>query len=178
MKLYKFAIVVIVILLSFLPLSAYNLNENTSSKKSKKSESLENALKNGKFSANLKLFFMIRTFDHIKYDAKAFNAGGILKYESSVYHRFRFGLAYYGSHKIGGFYSRKQGISTSLLQINGKDIQFLGETYIRCDISKTTLKGGRQQLDTPLLECNDQRLVPTVFEAYVIKNKAFSDTHL
>lgn len=176
MKLYKFSI--LLLLVSFSLLSASDLNEDTSSKKNEKSKSLENALKNGKFSANLKLFYMIRTFDHIKYAAKAFNAGGILKYESAAYYRFRFALAYYGSHKVGNFYSRKEGIGTSLLQLNGEDIEFLGEAYLQYDIAKTTLKGGRQQLDTPLLEGNDQRLVPAVFEAYVLKSEDLPNTHL
>ncbi len=176
MKLQKLSI--LLLLLPFTLLYASDVKEYRSSKENEKTQSLENALKNGKFSANLKLFYMIRTFDHIRYTAKAFNGGGILKYESASYHRFRFGLAYYGSHKLGNIYSRRQGIGTSLLQLNGKDIEFLGEAYLQYEIAQTTLKAGRQQLDTPLLEGNDQRLVPTVFEAYIIKSEDLPDTHL
>ncbi len=161
-------------LLCFTLLSASGSNINASAVK--KSASFENALKSGKFSANLKLFYMIRTFDHIDYDAKALNGGGILKYESGKYHRLRFGLAYYGSHKIGNFYTRREGIGTSLLQPNGEDIQFLGEAYLQYENANMTLKAGRQQLDTPLLEGNDQRLVPTVFEAYIIKSADLPNT--
>lgn len=168
-------ILTILFVLSFTLLSAFTSNDIDTVTTSE-TEDFENALKSGKFSANLKLFYMIRTFDHIQYDAKALNGGGILKYESGGYHRFRFGLAYYGSHKIGNFYTRKEGIGTSLLQLNGEDIQFLGEAYLQYDIAKTTLKAGRQQLDTPLLEGNDQRLVPTVFEAYIIKSEDLPST--
>ena len=141
-------------------------------------ESFENSLKDGKFSANLKLFYMVRTFDHKQADTKALNAGGILKYASGSFYNAKFGFAYYGSHKVSGIYSREQGIGTSLLQKNGDDIQFLGEAYLEYAIAKTTLKTGRQRLDTPLLEDNDQRLVPTVYEATIIRSQDIADTLL
>ncbi len=102
----------ILLLLSFTLVSAADFNDiNTAT--AVDSKKIEKRRKSGKFSADLRLFYMIRTFDHIRNDAKAFNAGEILKYESGEYHRLKFGLAYYGSHKIDGFYSRKQGIGTS-----------------------------------------------------------------
>ena len=136
----------------------------------------EQILKSGKFSADLKLFHMVRTYDHVKPDAKALAGGGILKYDSGSFHGLKFGLAYYGSHKIGGFYSRKEGIGTSLLQRDGDDVHFLGEAYLQYDISKTTVKVGRQRLATPLMEDLYLRILPTVYEAAIIRNRDIPKT--
>ncbi len=142
------------------------------------SENFEAILKNGNFSANLRLFFMIRTFDHVKPDTKALTGGGILKYESGDFHGFKFALAYYGSHKIGGFFSRSEGVGTSLLQKDGDDIHFLGEAYLKYFIGKTTLKVGRQRLATPLIQDNEQRILPSVYEAAILRNQDIPDTIL
>lgn len=140
------------------------------------SGSFEEALKSGKFSANLRLFYMVRTFDNVKPDAKALTGGGILKYESGSFHGLKFGFAYYGSHRIGGFYSRSEGTGTSLLQSNGDDVQFLGEAYLQYEISKTTFKVGRQRLATPLMQDHDLRLLPSVYEAAIVRNKDIPNT--
>jgi len=141
-------------------------------------DNFEQALKNGKFSASLKFFHMIRTFDNVRPDTKAFTGGGIIKYESAKYHNMKFGFAYYGSHKIGGFYSREEGIRTSLLQSNGDDIAFLGEMYLSYKIKKTVVKIGRQRLDTPLMGDLYLRVVPTAYEAAIIRNKNIPKTTL
>ena len=138
--------------------------------------SVEDALINGKFSANLKLFYMSRLYDGSQTDAKAFNAGGILKYESGGFHRFKFGLAYYGSHRLGGIYSKEQGIGTFMLQKKGEDIHFLGEAYLQYRFGKTLLKTGRQQLVTPILKKIEERLLPTVYEATILKNRDIPKT--
>ena len=136
-----------------------------------KSNYISNALKNGKFSANLNFFYMVRTFDNVKPDTKAFTGGGIIKYESQDYHRVKIGFAYYGSHRISGLYSRKEGIRTSLLQGNGDDIAFLGEAYLSYNLEKTIFKIGRQRLDTPLMGDLYLRVAPTTYEAAIVRNR-------
>ena len=138
--------------------------------------SFEKMLENGNFSANLNFFHMVRTFDNVKPDTKAFTGGGIIKYESESFHGMKLGVAYYGSHKIGGFYSRKEGIRTSLLQGNGDDIAFLGEAYLSYTLQKTILKIGRQRLDTPLMGDLYLRVAPTAYEAAIVRSQNISKT--
>ena len=140
------------------------------------SNSFEEMLKNGIFSADLRLFYMTRTFDHVKPDTRALTGGGILKYESGVFHRFKFAFAYYGSHRIGGVFRRTEGAGTSLLQGNGNDIHFPGEAYLQYGIAKTTLKAGRQRLATPLMNDNNQRLVPSAYESAIFSNRDIPDS--
>lgn len=150
--------------------------EGSSDKNTPSSGRFENALRSGEFSENLKLFYMDRAFDHKKPNARALNLGGILKYESGDFFGLKFGLAYFGSHRIGTFYSREEGIDTNLLQQNGEDIHFIGEAYMQYGIKKTVLKTGRQRLSTPLLEDNDQRVVPTTYDATILRSEDMPNT--
>jgi len=139
--------------------------------------SFGDALKNGTFTANMRLFYMNRSFDIPGTpDAEALTAGGIVKYESGDYYGFKFGFAYYGSHKVGDFFDRTDGIGTSLLQSNGDDIAFLGEAYLQYDVSNTMFKVGRQRLATPLMQDHDLRLLPSTYEAAIVRNKDIQDT--
>jgi len=135
------------------------------------------ALKNGKFTAKTRVFFFDRSFDvsGVK-DARALTAGGIFKYESGDYHGFKFGLAYYGSHRLGNIYSREEGKGTSILGRDGKDLAFLGEAYLQYDMGNTMFKVGRQQLTTPLMQNHDLRILPSVYEAAIIRNTDIPDT--
>ncbi len=128
--------------------------------------SLEDAIRGGKFSADMQLFYMVRDFDDpAKTDAKALTFGGIVKYQSGVYEGFDFAFAYYGSHRVGGFFSREEGIGTSLLQPDGEDIAFLGEAYLEYRNDAFGAKVGRQRLSTPLMNDHYLRLLPSVYEA-------------
>ncbi|MRI59004.1 MAG: hypothetical protein C6H99_05815, partial [Epsilonproteobacteria bacterium] len=137
----------------------------------------EEALKEGRFSANMRLFYMVRTYDEDKTgipDAKALTFGGIVKYQSASLNGFDFGFAYYGSHRVGGFFSREEGIGTSLLQPDGEDISFLGEAYVEYKQEDLLLKVGRQRLSTPLMNDHDLRMLPSVYEAAKLQ-KGFGD---
>jgi len=137
------------------------------------------ALKEGKFTARTRTFYFDRSFDKDKTgkaDAQALTFGGIMKYEMASYHGFKFGLAYYGSTRIGGFFSREEGAGTSILGRQGQDLGFLGEAYLQGDFGNTMLKVGRQQLSTPLIQNHDLRILPSVYEAAILRNKSLSNT--
>jgi len=145
------------------------------------------ALRNGKFTANIRAFYFDREYDDGDSDEKGigrkpnsstFTAGGILKYESAAYYGFKFGLAYYGNHKIGSVFDRADAAGASMLDNDGSydDIAFLGEAYLQYDIGNTMFKIGRQQLSTPLIQGHDLRLLPSVYEAAIIRNKDIPDT--
>ncbi|MFC2073544.1 OprD family outer membrane porin, partial [Campylobacterota bacterium] len=145
------------------------------------------ALKNGKYSANMRLFYFDRSYDDEDSDAKGiprkpnsstFTFGGILKYESGDYNGFKFGLAYYGNAKVGDVFDRIDAAGASMLDNDGSydDLGFLGEAYLQYDIGNTMFKVGRQQLATPLIQGHDLRLLPSVYEAAIIRNKDIPDT--
>ena len=135
------------------------------------------ALENGKFSAKLRAFYFDRSFDVTdKDDAQALTAGGIIKYTSANYHGLSFGVAHYSSTRLGNTFSKEEGSGTSILGRSGEDLAFLGEAYLQYDMKNTMFKVGRQQLSTPLMQNHDLRILPSVYEAAIIKNKDIPDT--
>ncbi len=139
--------------------------------------SFSQALKNGEYFVHTRTFYFNRSFDAPDVDnSEAFTAGGIMKYESAGYHNFKFGLAPYGSFSLFGIVDRELGVDTGLLQSDGDDIAFLGEAYLDFDIGSNQFKLGWQQLSTPLMEQNDIRLLPTVYEAAVYRNTSLENT--
>ncbi|SFZ97738.1 hypothetical protein MNB_SV-5-806 [hydrothermal vent metagenome] len=139
----------------------------------------------GKFTANLRAQYFTRTFDDKasigvigKPDATAFTAGGILKYESAEYAGLRFGVAYYGSHRVGTFFTREEGKATSMLDANGDDLAFIGEAYLEYALGDLNIKVGRQRLATPLANDRDLRMLPTSYEAAVVRYSGISDTNI
>jgi len=140
--------------------------------------SFEQALQNGKFSAKTRVFYFDRSFDtevNTK-NATALTAGGIMKYESGDYYGAKIGFAYYGSHRLGGFFSRDRGKGTSILGRDGEDLNFLGEAYLQYQLGKTIIKTGRQQLATPLIQNHDLRILPSVYDATIIQNRNIPNT--
>ena len=135
------------------------------------------ALENGKFSAKLRAFYFDRSFDVTdKDDAQALTAGGIIKYTSANYHGLSFGVAHYSSTRLGNTFSKEEGSGTSILGRSGEDLAFLGEAYLQYDMRNTMFKVGRQQLSTPLMQNHDLRILPSVYEAAIVKNKDIPDT--
>jgi len=141
--------------------------------------SFAQALKDGKFTANLRAFYFDRSFDEDntgKENATALTAGGIIKYVSGDYHGFSFGVAHYSSTRLGNTFTREEGSGTSILGRSGENLAFVGEAYLQYDIGNTMLKVGRQQLSTPLMQNHDLRILPSVYEAAIIRNTDIPDT--
>ncbi|MEA1880731.1 MAG: OprD family outer membrane porin [Campylobacterota bacterium] len=141
--------------------------------------SFSEALKNGTFTANLRAFYFDRSFDEDNTgipNATALTAGGIIKYESAAYNGFKFGLAHYSSTRLGSTFTREEGKGTSILGRDGEDLAFLGEAYLQYDLGNTMFKVGRQQLSTPLIQNHDLRILPTVYEAAIIRNTDIPNT--
>lgn len=131
----------------------------------------------GVFSANTRLFYMNRGFDNGNPDAEALTAGGIFKYETGDYHGLKLGVGYYGSHRVGGAFERIDGIGTANLDAHGDDLSFVGELYLQYSApQETLLKIGRQRLATPLMNDHDLRLLPSAYEAAIVRNSAISNT--
>jgi len=141
-------------------------------------DTLGEALKNGDYSMNARVFYFNRSFDNTAPRARALTAGGIMKYVSGDFMGLKMGLAYYGSARIGGFYTRDEGSGTSILGRSGEDLNFLGEAYLEYNTGNTMIKVGRQQLATPLIQNHDLRVLPSVYEAAIIRNKDIANTML
>jgi len=139
----------------------------------------QDSIENGEFSAKMRTFYFDRSFDAPGVDnATALTFGGIMKYETGDYNGLKIGFAYYGSQRIGGIFSKEEGAGTSILGRDGENLGFLGEAYLQYNLDNTMVKVGRQQLATPLIQNHDLRILPSVYEAAIVRNTDIPDTML
>ncbi len=53
----------------------------------------------------------------------------------------------------------------------------LAQAYIKYNISKTSIKVGRQIFESFLTKSNDTKMIPNTFEGYTIESKEHEKTH-
>lgn len=61
---------------------------------------------------------------------------------------------------------------------NSWTMAVLGEAYLQYDVAKTSIKVGRQLVDTPLTASNDTKMIPNTFEGLTVVSKDIKDTKL
>jgi hypothetical protein len=100
-------------------------------------------------------------FDGTK--SQAWAAGGWLAIRSGLIGDvFGIHAAFYGSEKLFGPPDQD---GTKLLAPGQNNINVLGQIYGRIQLGDQEIRGGRQLVDTPLINPQDNRMVPNTFEA-------------
>lgn len=61
---------------------------------------------------------------------------------------------------------------------NSWTMAVLAEAYLQYDVAKTSIKVGRQLVDTPLTASNDTKMIPNAFEGLTVVSKDIADTTL
>lgn len=148
-------------------------------------DSLEGMLSEGKVSGQFREFSISREVDDTRpvsdndYTRKANTVGGYIKYETGAWHGLSLGAAAYAT--IGVHLGNREDVNDvdpTLLSKNNENDVYLGEAYLQYKNGNTTFKGGRQRLDTPMAGSDDARMLPNLFEAYVLSNTDVKDTTL
>ena len=105
-------------------------------------------------------YFNRDNFDGTK--SQAWAAGGWLAFRSGLIgNLFGVQAAFYGSEKLFG---PPDEDGTKLLAPGQNDINVLGQIYGRVQLGDQEIRGGRQLVDTPLINPQDNRMVPNTFE--------------
>lgn len=145
-------------------------------------DSLDEAFKNGKFNGHIRAFYIDRNWqgalESAKIDYDAVAVGVDLHFETDSYYGFSAGIGLYSDNDFGLNDSDPKKVHTSILGDNGDSYSFVGEAYVQYKNGNTTFKAGRQKLNTPLAAADDARMIPNLFEAYVLTNTDLSDTTL
>ncbi|MFA6138618.1 MAG: OprD family outer membrane porin [Sulfurimonas sp.] len=148
-------------------------------------EDLSSMFSEGKTSGQVREFSISRTMDYSDaakddYTRTANAIGGYLKYETGAYSGLSLGTAFYTTNGfgLGGSKATNVEVDPTLLGSNNEGYSMLGEAYVQYKNSNTTFKGGRQKLDTPLAGSDDARMLPNLFEAYLLINTDIKDTTL
>lgn len=144
-------------------------------------DDLAGMFKEGKVSGQIREFSLLRDYDgSADFTRKANAIGGYLKYETGVWNGLSLGTAFYMTN---GFMLQENkatnpAVDPTLLGKDNDSYTMLGEAYLQYKNGNTTFKGGRQKLDNPMMGGDDVRMVPNLFEAYMLSNSDIKDTTL
>jgi hypothetical protein len=147
-------------------------------------DSIDGMFKEGKTSGEIRMFHIDRRDNTLNDNLIATAIGGHLKFETAELNGLSLGVAGYTTNRI--FRGLEEGGATNpnktLLDANGDSYSILGEAYVKLDLkgmgTKTDITAGRQKLNTPLAGADDARMLPNLFEAYVMHNKDIANTTL
>lgn len=140
-------------------------------------EDLSSMFSEGKTSGQIRMFSIDRLYQGSAGNTTHRNdtaLGGHLKFETADYKGLYFGTALYTTNGIASSPTK----DPSLLGPNTEGYSILGEAYAGFKYGKTSFKAGRQKLDTPLAGSDDARMLPNLFEAYVLTNTDLPNTTL
>ncbi|MBL4660875.1 MAG: OprD family outer membrane porin [Alcanivoracaceae bacterium] len=145
-------------------------------------ETLEEALKESKWSGQLRSFYINRDWsgsvgDGIT-DRDALAAGGHLRGETGKWHGVSFGVGFYSSNGLGVNDDNPAAVDGTLFDDDKNSYSILGEAYVKFSGESSSFTAGRQKLTTPFLGTDDARMLPTLFMAYTYENTGFENTTL
>jgi len=141
-------------------------------------DDLAGMFKEGKASGQIRAFYIDRDYSGlVSTHRDALAIGGYLKYETGAWNGLSLGTAFYTTNGLGD-HSNIATVDPTLFGKDNESVTYLGEAYLQYKNGNTTFKGGRQKLDTPMAGSDDARMLPNLFEAYVLSNTDVKDTTL
>ncbi len=135
--------------------------------------SLLSAFKRGTMQGHFRYFFMATDNASPYRDYYAHAIGGGIKYETAPFHGFRLGVSGFFAFNIGSsnlsdpdpLTGQMNRYEIGLFDIedpaNRNDIDRLEELYLQYEKKKTSIRLGRQLLNTPFINLQDGRMRPT-----------------
>ena len=142
-------------------------------------DDLSSMFSEGKSSGQIRAFHINRDDNQRNDNQVATAIGGHLKFETADYKGLSLGTALYTTNRIlPSLETDAMGPNTTLLGNDGSSYSILGEAFLQYKYENTTFKGGRQKLNTPLAGADDARMIPNLFEAYVLSNTDVANTTL
>ncbi len=138
-------------------------------------DSLKSIFSDGKITFQFRNYYFRRDFDTAT-TMEDLAAGGMLYYKTASFHGISLGTAFYTAQGMGLNDSRKR--TYSLLASDHESFSVLGESYIQYVWDKTTVRIGRQEMNTPWVNKYDIRLTPQSTESYTLYDKSFPDIEI
>lgn len=142
-----------------------------------RAESLEEMLTQGKVSGNLRAFWYDGDRE-LRTDRTALTVGGILSYKTAPFNGFSGGVSFFSSNGITSLTQMPESGQTHNLNLDGSNINTLGEAYLQYSAHDTIIRYGRQRLDLPLANDYYNRMLPNSFEALYAQNRSIPHTTL
>jgi hypothetical protein len=142
-------------------------------------DDLKNAFSEGKVSGQFRTQYFARNYD-TGTDREDFATGGMFYYRTAPLKGVNFGVAFYTGQGLGLNNDDKDVYGLLDKKENGDHASFtaLGEAYLQGEFGDTMIKAGRQELETPWINGDDNRLTPQSVQGIVLVNKSISDLEL
>jgi len=147
-------------------------------------DSIEAMFSEGKVSGQIREFSISRGVEYTDsskdYTRDANAIGGHLKFESAEFNGLSLGTAFYTTNGFANDSDKTDytTVDPTLLGPDNESYSLLGEAYLQYKRGNTAFKAGRQKLNTPMAGADDARMLPNLFEAYVLSNTDVADTTL
>lgn len=140
-------------------------------------QSLGSVLGDCKLTIHPRAMYMRRTFqkDVPFVSQEACALGGWVEGKTSPWYGFSADLAGYTSQKI---MCPSGKTSASLLSPDNSGYTVLGKAYLQWEGYQTRARAYRQEIKTPLLNSQDCRMTPVLFEAYTLENRGVTNLSL
>jgi imipenem/basic amino acid-specific outer membrane pore len=100
--------------------------------------------------------------------------GGKLHLQTNAFYGISAGFSLYGTERIGS----SEGAGVPFFDANGDSYAIIGEAYLKGSWGDSTLKVGRQEIDTPFLDTDDIGMIPNTFEALYFVDESIDDLTL
>jgi len=97
--------------------------------------------------------------------------GGSLGVETAPIQGLSVGATFYTTNAIFG-----KDNEAMFLNSTNDSYSIVGEAFIKAQLGKTTIKAGRQIIDTPYADSDDIGMIPNTFEGYSLVNQDIADT--
>ena len=138
----------------------------------------------GEIFGQSRTFYVDRTYDGLVVNNRnSLASGGYIGYRTPEYNGFSATVAAYGTYGLD-IHSQDADVVGSASydpSLYGDDFDnylFIGQAYLTYAFGNTSIKVGRQRLDTPLAGADDARMLPNLFEAALLSNKDIENTTL
>ncbi len=139
-----------------------------------KLESMPSFWRNSSLALNVRSYYYYKDTTNTR-DNEAWTLGGSLDYESGWWKdRLKIGAAVYTSQKL---YGPQDKDGTLLLKPGQESFTVLGQAYLEGRIAEgINLHLFRQTLNLPYVNKQDNRMVPSTFEAYSLEGRSTHNT--
>lgn len=151
-------------------------------------DDIAGAFKDGKASGQIRYYFMAEDNKEGLKDYFGSALGGYLKYETASLGGFKAGAAFYTTHFLNDNVSKANTEPTAgnkgsryvsgLVEAADHDkdsVTNIGEAYISYEASKTKATLGRMKLNTPFINPQDGRMIPTFEQGIWASSKDIKD---
>ena len=146
---------------------------------SQESDTIKNK---GTFSGQWRTYYMSTLNTGSLKDFSALATGGKIKYQFKLNNRFEIGAAVYNSTNLGIQDLSKADVSTGRisryeeglfdrLDLANDAVILLGELYASYTLQNHEFKVGRMKINTPLINPQDGRMIPTLVQGFWYKFK-------